>query len=53
MAFATSQDGKAIITDNSDAWGQASVVAGTDPEAARAAAIRTTAFYTSELAENG
>ena len=50
VAFATSPDGKAIITGSSEAWGQAAVAAGTDPDAARAAANRTTAFYTGESA---
>ena len=50
-AFATSPDGKAFITGSSEAWGQAAVAAGTDPEAAGAAARRTTAFYTGESAE--
>ena len=53
MAFATSPDGKAIITGSSEAWGQAAVAAGEDPQAARAAARRTTAFYTGESTENG
>ena len=53
VAFAKSQDGKAIITGSSDAWGEAAVAAGTDPEAAGAAAMRTTAFYTGEPAEDG
>ena len=53
VAFATSLDGKAIITGSSEAWGQAAVAAGTDTEAARAAAMRTTAFYTGEPAEDG
>ena len=51
VAFATSPDGKAIISGSSEAWGQAAVSAGTEPEAARAAARRTTAFYTGESAE--
>lgn len=38
--------GARFITASSDAWCAASVAAGTDPEAARAAADRTTAFYT-------
>ena len=50
-AFATSRDGKAFITSSSEGWEQASVAAGTDPDAARAAARRTTAFYTGESAE--
>ena len=51
VAFAASSDGKAIITGSSEAWAQAAVAAGTDPEAAREAAMRTTAFYTGEPAE--
>ena len=50
-AFAASRDGKALITGSSEAWGQAALAAGTDPDAARAAARRTTAFYTGESAE--
>lgn len=33
-------------TELSTAWGEASIAAGTDPDAARAAAQRTLAFYT-------
>ena len=50
-AFAASPDGKAFISESSDGWGRAAVAAGTDPVAARAAARRTTAFYTGEVAE--
>ena len=50
-AFAASPDGKAFITGSSDGWEQAAVAAGTDPEAAHAAATRTTAFYTGESLE--
>ncbi len=50
-AFATWPDGKAIITGSSERWGQAAVLAGTDPKLADAAARRTTAFYTGESAE--
>ena len=50
-AFATSRAGKALITGSSEGWRQAAVAVGTDPEAARAAARRTTAFYTGESAE--
>ena len=45
-AFATSAEGKAFITQSSDGWCEAAVAFGTDPEAAREAATRTTAFYT-------
>ena len=50
MEFVTSPEGKAFITGSSEAWGQASVAAGTDSDAASAAAGRTTAFYTGEPA---
>ncbi len=50
-AFAASPDGKAFISGSSHGWEQAAVAAGTDPDAARAAARRTTAFYTGEPAE--
>ena len=50
-AFATSPDGKAFIAGSSERWGQAAVAAGTEPDAARAAAKRTTAFYTGESTE--
>ena len=46
VAFASSPDGKAFITGSSEAWGEAAVAAGTEPDVARAAAGRTTAFYT-------
>ena len=48
VAFAASPDGKAFMTGSSEAWGQVAVAAGTDPEAAREAAMRTTGFYTGE-----
>ena len=50
-AFAASPDGKAFIAGSSDGWGQAAVAVGADPDAARAAARRTTAFYTGESAQ--
>ena len=50
-AFTETPEGKAFIADSSAAWGEASVRAGTDREAAHAAARRTTAFYTGESAE--
>jgi uncharacterized protein YndB with AHSA1/START domain len=46
----TSEDGRRFVERSSDAWCAASVAAGTDPEAARAAAARTTAAYTGEAA---
>ena len=50
-AFAASPDGKAFITGSSEGWEHAAVAAGTDRDAARKAAQRTTAFYTGESAE--
>ena len=50
-AFGASPDGKALITGSSEGWEQAAGAAGTNPAAARAAARRTTAFYTGESAE--
>ena len=49
--FAASPEGRRFVTDSSDGWGQASIASGTEAEEARAAARRTTAFYTGELAE--
>ena len=49
--FATSPDGRAFITGSSEAWLQAALDAGTDPETAHAAARRTTAFYTGETGD--
>lgn len=40
------QDGRRFLTASSEAWYEASVASGTDPAQARAAADRTTAFYT-------
>ena len=47
-AFVASPVGKAFVSGSSEAWGEAWVAAGADPESARAAAARTTAFYTGE-----
>ena len=47
-AFATSPEGRSFIVGASEAWGRAAGAAGTDPGVARAAASRTTAFYTGE-----
>lgn len=46
MAWIGSADGRLFATLSSDAWRAASVAAGTEPDAARAAADRTTAAYT-------
>ena len=50
-AFAASPEGRAFITGSSEGWERAAVAAGEDPDAARAAARRTAAFYTGEAAE--
>lgn len=49
--FSASPQGKAFTVGSSDAWGRASIASGTDTSAARAAARRTTAFYTGETQE--
>ena len=46
--FAASPGYGALVAGSSDGWAQASIEAGDDPEAARAAAARTAAFYTGE-----
>ena len=51
--FHTTPDGKALLTGSSEAWGEASIASGTEPDAARAAARNTTAFYTGEPVEEG
>ena len=51
VAVATSRDGKAFIRGSGEGWARASVEAGEDPAAARAAAKRTIAFYTGESGE--
>ena len=50
-AFAASPDGRAFYTGSSNAWGEAAIASGTAPDAARAAASQTTAFYTGVPAE--
>ena len=49
--FSASPEGKAFTAGSSDAWGRASIASGTDTSTARAAARRTTAFYTGETQE--
>ena len=44
-AWTASDEGKDFIRRSSDEWGRASIAAGTDETAARAATSRTTAFY--------
>lgn len=45
-AWAMSENGKEYAIASSELWGEASIALGTEPEQARAAAGRTTAFYT-------
>lgn len=46
MAWAMTPEGITLMTESSERWYEANVTAGTDEGAARAAADRTTAFYT-------
>lgn len=46
MQWSASEEGRAFYTGSSVQWGEASIASGTDATAARAAAARTTAFYT-------
>lgn len=53
-AWAVSEQGKQFVRSSSEAWRRASVASGTEEDAARAAADRTTAFYTgAEVQEEG
>lgn len=45
-AWSVSDDGRQFMSLSSELWGEASIAAGTDSAAARAAAERTTAAYT-------
>ena len=47
-ALAVSPEGKALIKGSAHAWGEAGIASREDPNAARAAASRTAAFYTGE-----
>ena len=47
-AWSMSPDGIAFIAAASESWGEASIARGTPAESARAAAARTTAFYTGQ-----
>jgi uncharacterized protein YndB with AHSA1/START domain len=49
-AWQLSDVGREFARLSSDRWGEASIASGTDPDAARAAADRTTAFYTGAAA---
>jgi uncharacterized protein YndB with AHSA1/START domain len=46
VEFAESTDGRRFIAALSDDWSQAGIESGTEPNLARSAAARTTAFYT-------
>jgi uncharacterized protein YndB with AHSA1/START domain len=46
LEWVASEEGRRFMAESSEAWYEASVAAGTDPAAARAAADRTTAAYT-------
>ena len=48
MAWLVSENGRDFVRQSSSEWCRASIEAGTDPAAARAAAARTTAAYTGE-----
>lgn len=52
-AWPTTPEGKAFVRGISDGWAQASITAGTAAANAKAAADRTTAFYTGEPAPGG
>jgi len=52
MAWMASAEGRAFVRQSSDAWGEASIAAGTDAELARAGARRTTAAYTGQPEES-
>ena len=49
-AWQRSDDGRQFFTLSSERWAEASIAAGTDADEARAAAARTTDFYTGEPA---
>ncbi len=48
MAWSMSEEGRSFMRASSEAWGGASIAAGTEAAAARAAAARTSAVYTGE-----
>lgn len=51
--FHTTPEGKALLTGSSEGWRRAAIAAGTESEVARAAAKRTTAFYTGATVASG
>jgi hypothetical protein len=50
-AWHLSEEGLTFVAPSSERWGEASVAAGTDPAAARAAAGRTTGFSSGQPVE--
>ena len=48
MELVTSPQGIEFITGSSNAWAQAAIESGTDPQKAQSAADQTTAFYTGQ-----
>jgi uncharacterized protein YndB with AHSA1/START domain len=52
-AWSASDEGRQFMRLSSEAWGEASIAADTEPSMARAAAERTTAFYTGTPAQSG
>ena len=46
VGWEASPEGQVFVTSASDAWAEASIVAGTDADAAHASAKKVTAFYT-------
>lgn len=45
-AWSGTDEGRSFMAGSADGWGEAAIAHGEDPTAARAAAARTTAFYT-------
>jgi uncharacterized protein YndB with AHSA1/START domain len=52
-SFSASPEAKTFMTRSSEAWGEAAIAGGDDPEAARAAARATAAFYTGQPPTDG
>lgn len=46
--FAASPEARSFMTRSSETWGEAAIAGGDDPDAARAAARATAAFYTGQ-----
>ena len=45
-AWTVSSEGRAFVRESGEAWGEAYIIAGANPETARAQAQRTISFYT-------